>query len=244
LQEARGTYSHSRSEERFTLRAKRPSRSKPRTCRDCNVILTPTNSCPSAFKRYNWICRRCDADRTRRRRARERGMSFEEYIAFQERRHRNQENPHCRTCGARLGSDNWIPVRKSRHDYLCQSCSKSYGSLYYDSHRRKIVARRKRYYAAHKRENKDAKLRRLFGIDLEGYEALMMKQCGKCAGCQKPFGELDDGALRPVVDHDHQSLKVRGIIHANCNCIIGFAREDPAILEGLTSYLRTSRRQF
>jgi len=210
------------------------------TCKNCKVSLTPANCCPSTFRNHRNICRECDADRTRRRHAREQGISLEEYSAFQEQRKRNRENPHCRTCGAKLGKDNWTPTRRSRQDYLCQSCSSLYGSRYYRIHRKDIIARGKRYYATHKKENKDAKLRRLFGIDLEGYKALEVKQGGKCAACQRPFAELDDGALRPVVDHDHKSLKVRGIIHANCNCIIGFAREEPVILECLANYLRTN----
>lgn len=212
------------------------------TCKNCKIPLTPANCCPSTFRNYLNICRKCDADRTRRRRARQRGISFEEYCALQEQRRKNRENPRCRACGEKLGDGNWPLVRRRRRDYFCQSCSKSYGSLYYRSHREEIMARGKQYYAAHKRENKDAKLRRLFGMNLEAYQTLVEKQEGKCAACHRPLGELRDGALRPVVDHDHKSLKVRGVIHANCNCIIGFAREEPVVLEFLASYLRTNRQ--
>jgi hypothetical protein len=211
-------------------------------CKNCKTALTSANCCPSSFNQHRNICRKCEADRTRRRRARERGISFEDYSAFQELRKLNRENPHCRGCGAKLGDDNWTAARRIHRDYFCQSCSSSYGSGYYRGHRKEIINRGKRYYAAHKRENKDAKLRRLFGISLEQYQTLVVRQGAKCAACHKPLGKIADGALRPVVDHDHESRRVRGIIHANCNCIIGFARENPTILDYLASYLRINRR--
>ena len=104
------------------------------------------------------------------------------------------------------------------------------------------MARGKQHYAAHKKENKDAKLRFLFGMNLEAYQTLVARQGGKCAACHRPLGDLGDGAFRPVVDHDHKSLKVRGVIHADCNCIIGFAREEPVVLEYLANYLKTNRQ--
>jgi len=212
------------------------------TCRVCKTSLTPANCCPSTFRNYRNICRQCDAERTQRRRAREKGISFEEYLALQEQRKRNRTNPYCRGCGSKLGNHNWTLVRRNRRDYLCQSCSSLYGSQYYRNHRSQIISRGKDYYAAHKKENKDAKLRRLFGINLEVYRRLVASQRGRCAACHRPLGDFVDGALRPVVDHDHNSLKVRGVIHANCNCIIGFAREEPIVLEHLANYLRTNRR--
>lgn len=52
----------------------------------------------------------------------------------------------------------------------------------------------------------------------EATKKLMAKQGGKCAVCGKPIGKGKDGA---VLDHDHTTGFIRGVLHRSCNGIEG-----------------------
>jgi hypothetical protein len=59
---------------------------------------------------------------------------------------------------------------------------------------------------------RDLALRRLFGITLEEYKAILAAQGHKCPVCLKPLS----GISNPV-DHDHKTGVVRGILCTYCN---------------------------
>lgn len=53
---------------------------------------------------------------------------------------------------------------------------------------------------------------------------------GLCAGC--------DQYRKLVVDHNHETGKVRGLICNPCNCALGFVRDEPATMLRLIEYLK------
>ena len=61
-----------------------------------------------------------------------------------------------------------------------------------------------------------------------------------CAACDGEFTRR--GKLRPDVDHDHRTGKVRGLVHARCNLAIGLLEDDPTIAQAVTDYLLRSSR--
>lgn len=69
-------------------------------------------------------------------------------------------------------------------------------------------------------------------------EALLASQDGKCAGCARPIS-FDDP--RTNVDHDHDTLAVRGILCGHCNSLLGYAKDEIRTLLRLVDYL--SRHQ-
>lgn len=56
---------------------------------------------------------------------------------------------------------------------------------------------------------------RLYGITKEQYEAMIVQQNNCCAVCKQPLS----GKI--VVDHNHTTGKVRGILHSMCNLMVG-----------------------
>lgn len=76
-------------------------------------------------------------------------------------------------------------------------------------------------------------IERTYGIGLDRYHDMYKKQQGLCAGCGLPFNELT-----PYVDHDHTTGNVRGLLHRNCNSVLGFVDDDAEILDRLAKYLR------
>jgi len=85
-----------------------------------------------------------------------------------------------------------------------------------------------------------------YGID---FEALWSAQDGKCASCGGPMVQ---GGRKPdsvCVDHDRRCCPgkrscgqcVRGLIHQNCNLVLGYAKDDPEVLRSAVKYLEQWR---
>ena len=77
----------------------------------------------------------------------------------------------------------------------------------------------------------DYNLRARYGITLKDRDTLLLKQRGRCAGCRRQRG------WKKVVDHNHRTHKVRGILCHHCNLILGHAKDDPNTLRRLACYL-------
>ena len=105
------------------------------------------------------------------------------------------------------------------------------------THPGKAAAASKKYYYS-KRSAEEARARALedkYGLPLEGYEFLLEKQQGVCAICHQP--ETNGRALS--VDHCHKTGIIRALLCHRCNRLLGFARDDPELLEAAAIYLRT-----
>lgn len=80
----------------------------------------------------------------------------------------------------------------------------------------------------------DSYYRRTYGIGFQEYGDLYLRQMGKCAICQEP-------PLKPLVlDHDHETGEVRGLLCANCNSGLGMFKDNVGALAGAIQYLARS----
>lgn len=76
-------------------------------------------------------------------------------------------------------------------------------------------------------------LRRLYGLSPADVAAMLVEQGGVCAACAGPPN--DD---RPfMVDHNHVTGAVRGLLCNSCNLTLGTAKEDMNRLRGLIEYI-------
>jgi hypothetical protein len=76
---------------------------------------------------------------------------------------------------------------------------------------------------------------RLYGLTLDQYDALVAEQRGLCAICGEPPAK--GRGRRLVVDHDHQTGEIRGLLCGLCNVALGYLREDPKLFERAKAYL-------
>jgi len=77
------------------------------------------------------------------------------------------------------------------------------------------------------------KLEREYGLTHDEYMALLDGQGDVCAICG------DSGQRRALaVDHDHENGQVRGLLCDRCNPMLGYARDNIAILEAAIEYLK------
>ncbi len=94
----------------------------------------------------------------------------------------------------------------------------------------------RRWYAAHperrsyRREaNRRNHFRKYYGISLEDFEALCVRQDNRCALCGR-FAKL-------VADHNHKTGIIREGLCTSCNLGLGLFQDDPVVLEKAVRYL-------
>ena len=85
---------------------------------------------------------------------------------------------------------------------------------------------------------RDLRLRQKYGLKPGEFENLMKMQdssCGIC-GAKESIGR-DSKATRLVVDHDHDTKAVRGLLCALCNKSLGGFQDDPNLLRKALTWL-------
>lgn len=82
-----------------------------------------------------------------------------------------------------------------------------------------------------------------FGLTINQYLDLLITQDFRCALCgQEPHeGHRNRRSLDGfVIDHDHDTGKVRGLLHPNCNVGIGLLQDSSEVLRRGAEYLEKS----
>jgi hypothetical protein len=74
------------------------------------------------------------------------------------------------------------------------------------------------------------RMRRDYGITPEDYERMYAEQGGRCAICQVERPRL-------LVDHNHTTRAVRGLLCRACNFALGFLRDNPVSAAAAAAYL-------
>ena len=128
----------------------------------------------------------------------------------------------CENCGTKYKLKK-TPNKGRR--YLCKAC------LRIGINKR---AREAKYHTKpeYKCKNRAWRLKNIYGLSLNDYDAIAEKQNNVCAICKKPN---DDRFL--VVDHNHNTNKVRGLLCDKCNRAIGALGDDPKRLQNAILYL-------
>lgn len=93
------------------------------------------------------------------------------------------------------------------------------------------------------RRAKNLVLNRVYGITIHDYEAMLADQGGLCAICRKPETSKCRGKIRKLaVDHCHGTGAVRGLLCANCNLMVGYAKDDSLVLTSAIAYVEKHNR--
>lgn len=76
----------------------------------------------------------------------------------------------------------------------------------------------------------------LYTNPLDKKEAVfrLSKTSKACPGCGTPWSKV-----RSIIDHDHGTGLIRGLLCQKCNLVLGFARDAPKVLINLAKYLQS-----
>ncbi|GIX05051.1 MAG: recombination endonuclease VII [Planctomycetaceae bacterium] len=170
-------------------------------------------------------CRPCCARRTHacyRQRRRDAGANYERLLTDDEWRAIEARGVmECRKCGQVRALNEFRPTQLPRRRRVCRECQRRRcRELAELKH-----AERRAYHQRHRCKK--------FGITTDDYDQMLEEQEGLCAICGRPLGSRGQ-----TIDHCHETGRVRGIVHAQCNLVIGNAREDIHVLRGAITYLK------
>ncbi len=131
----------------------------------------------------------------------------------------------CTKCGEHKPRSEFYPhsVAKNGVSAWCKVCTNRVSS-----------EKQKADKDAVKVRNRKNKLKRTFGLDIEMYELMLSMQNYRCAVCGTDF---PGGRGRFVVDHCHDTNRIRGLLCNLCNVGIGALRDSPDLLVKATKYL-------
>lgn len=74
---------------------------------------------------------------------------------------------------------------------------------------------------------------RIYGLDRTAFDLLFDAQAGRCAICQRPDRTL-------VIDHNHETGAVRGLLCGRCNSAIGMLGDDADTVLAAHGYLQAN----
>lgn len=105
-----------------------------------------------------------------------------------------------------------------------------------------------------KRKHNEAMRKYRYGISSNEYEAMLEKQHGLCAICQKPPEQVvgHPRGRRLFIDHNHKCCSlssstgikkscgkcIRGLLCSSCNYILGIIKDDEQIIDRAKLYLQ------
>jgi hypothetical protein len=135
----------------------------------------------------------------------------------------------CRKCNMEKPSSQFYVAKNGQPTSSCRQCKSRANRL---EPKEKVYARILRWKARNPTRTKDARLRRKYGMSFEDYTKLLIKQEYLCAICKEPPGQRG-----LVVDHDHVTGVVRGLLCTSCNLMLGSSCDAPDVLIAGAKYL-------
>jgi len=159
-----------------------------------------------------------------------------------QRRYREKNRELLNEKNRRYREENKETVELSRKRWIDQNPEKAIEShrnrqrRYKERNLEKVRVSQKLWYDANKERYRENKLKRLYNLNLNDYEKMLQEQKSCCAICSAKVEEERDKVL--VVDHNHLTGNVRGLLCHKCNTGLGLFRDNEAYLLKAVEYLR------
>lgn len=127
----------------------------------------------------------------------------------------------CTVCNEPKSKDEFYNYKNSKDGkcYRCKSCDTDARIKYKEKHPERV-----------RLLSREQLLRLNYGLSIESYDELFESQDNCCKICGKE-------EARFVVDHDHDSGKVRSILCNSCNRGLGYFKDSPEVLRKAADYL-------
>jgi len=156
------------------------------------------------------------------------------------------EYTNCMKCGEELTNMNWSESQQKYKRFICMPCWTKRQKVYAAklTLEQKLAARNKyneqrRNWTPERKEKNRQRcynnwLRKKYGISLSDFNAMFIAQEGKCSIC-KTIKNIKGKELH--VDHCHISGQVRALLCAQCNMMLGLAKDSTNILNNAIEYI-------
>lgn len=125
----------------------------------------------------------------------------------------------------RLANPNWQKDYYQKNKEKAKEKNKEYR----EKHKDEVKIKQKEWYSKNIEKQKLYSVKRRYGVNPEQYNNMFNKQNGICAICFEKK-EL-------VVDHCHETGRVRGLLCKSCNFGIGNLKDSVLLLESAKQYL-------
>jgi len=145
----------------------------------------------------------------------------------------------CRKCHTEdQQNKRWDPA-KPRITDVCLNCGKDITDRRRDTQYCSTSCSMKAFRKRNPGHSRWYVLKCVYGIDQAAYDALMLRQGGKCALCKCELVEdLPKSSLRQInIDHDHETGAVRGLLCSSCNVGLGFLGDTVERLRAAIAYI-------
>ena len=129
---------------------------------------------------------------------------------------------------------NKLSKTKDGLNYKCRECSKKQYKKHYDSNGKAVLEKCRAWKKNNSSKVTDTRFKRLYGITLKQRDAIAKKQGNLCRGCLKE--------VKLVVDHNHTTGHVRGLLCQPCNRGLGLLKDSIEIISRLKEYLEESEK--
>lgn len=133
----------------------------------------------------------------------------------------------CNACGIAKASTAFTRRKTKNGTFILHSECKECSCI-------RVAKHYKKETEVQKLKRKSLFMQRTYGISLEDYNDMFIKQNGLCLGCKKHQSQFNKSFS---VDHCHKTLKVRGLLCSGCNLAVGNTKEKPETLRNLAIYL-------
>jgi len=120
------------------------------------------------------------------------------------------------------------------YDTTCKSCFKSRATEYYLNNKKTVLERHSKDWLSQKQRN----LKKKYGMSLEDYVIQFTEQNGCCYICKEQHVLFDKAVNQLVVDHNHNTGKVRKLLCNKCNQGLGLFQDNFDLLTKAAEYLK------
>jgi len=129
--------------------------------------------------------------------------------------------------------------RGDGHNSACKECAQYISREWKLKNRERSIENCRKWRLEHPdREaasSRKTKLKHKYGLSIDDYNK-MLKEQGCC--CKICGITVDVFGKNLVVDHDHKTGKIRGLLCNSCNSVLGYAKEDEKIMLNAIEYLK------
>lgn len=140
----------------------------------------------------------------------------------------------CSYCQGFLSVDKFAKASTTKrgYNYGCKACNLARRDT--PELKEKAVGTAKKWRHANWEQHKDTFLRKTYGISYDAYQHMKEKQDSECAIC---YTKEEDSPKGLVVDHCHETGKVRRLLCGQCNTGLGMFKDNPQLLRTAAEYL-------